>query len=234
MGSNITGSRKRSGLTGVFHGRPHHQEGHGDADGYKDLDQLGHPGVCPVMFINNLHGLAGRVTGECGCQKWRNEKEEGRFCTPKFIKTEIHSPTVRLNSNSVLLNMNIFLLSINFGGWYLHCGMWQFFFFLYIYIFSPVSFSTESINPNTDMLLKSIIALYFIWMGPAGQFHCTILSVCQPDTAANCYMHPLPGQEVVSATFRVTERISWSHTGWLSPTASDFTTNISPTLHAAV
>lgn len=62
-GSNTSGSE----LTGVLHGRPHHQEGHGDTDGYKDLDQLSHPGVRPVTFINNLHGLEGRVMGECGC-----------------------------------------------------------------------------------------------------------------------------------------------------------------------
>lgn len=75
--------RFQSGLTGVLHGRPHHQEGHGDADGYEDLDQLGHPGVRPVMFINNLHGLVGRAMGECGCWKWRN-KEESSFCTPNL------------------------------------------------------------------------------------------------------------------------------------------------------
>lgn len=56
----------RSELTGVFHGRSHHQEGHGDADGYKHLDQLGHPGVRPVTFINNLHGLGG-VMDVGGC-----------------------------------------------------------------------------------------------------------------------------------------------------------------------
>lgn len=50
-----------SKLTGVFHGRSHHQEGHSDTDGYKDLDQHGHPGIHPVTFINNLHGLVGKV-----------------------------------------------------------------------------------------------------------------------------------------------------------------------------
>lgn len=47
-------------LTGVLHGRAHHQEGDADADGDEDLDQLGHPGIRPVTFINNLHGSVGR------------------------------------------------------------------------------------------------------------------------------------------------------------------------------
>lgn len=75
----------RSELTGVFHGRSHHQEGHGDADGYKHLDQLGHPGVRPVTFINNLHGLGG---GD-GCWwmlKMRTQKrKEARFCTLEHL-----------------------------------------------------------------------------------------------------------------------------------------------------
>lgn len=67
----------RSELTGVFHGRSHHQEGHSDADGYKHLDQLSHPGVRPVTFINNLHGLVGRVMDVGGWWKWGHNKEEG-------------------------------------------------------------------------------------------------------------------------------------------------------------
>lgn len=43
-------------LTGVFHGGPHDQEGHGDADGYEHLDELSHPGVRLVALIDDLHG----------------------------------------------------------------------------------------------------------------------------------------------------------------------------------
>ena len=59
----------RGKLTSVFHGRSHHQEGHSDTDGYKHLDQLSHPGVGPVTFIYNLHGLGGKVMDDGGCWK---------------------------------------------------------------------------------------------------------------------------------------------------------------------
>lgn len=41
-------------LTGMFHGRSHDEEGHGDADGDEDLDQLSHPRVRPVTLLNDL------------------------------------------------------------------------------------------------------------------------------------------------------------------------------------
>lgn len=40
--------------TGVFQGRAHHQEGHGDADGDEDLDQFWHPAVGLVTLHDDL------------------------------------------------------------------------------------------------------------------------------------------------------------------------------------
>lgn len=62
----------------MFHGRSHHQEGHGDTDGDEDLDQLSHPGVRPVTFINNLHVMVGRVMDVGGFGKMGTNEEEGR------------------------------------------------------------------------------------------------------------------------------------------------------------
>lgn len=61
----------RAGPTGVLHGRTHHQEGDGNANGNEDLDQLRHPGEAPVTFINNLHGSVGRAEAGVGIGvKW--------------------------------------------------------------------------------------------------------------------------------------------------------------------
>lgn len=38
----------------MFHGRPHHQKGHGDADGDEHLDELSHPPVALVPLNDDL------------------------------------------------------------------------------------------------------------------------------------------------------------------------------------
>lgn len=64
----------------MFHGRSHHQEGDGDTDGDEDLDQLSHPGVRPVMFINNLHVMVGRGVDVGGFGQWGHMRKKGGRC----------------------------------------------------------------------------------------------------------------------------------------------------------
>lgn len=81
-----------SQLTGVLHSRSHNQEGHSDADGYKHLDQLSHPWISPVTFINDLQGMSWGVMDGGGCGKWGHKK---KLNTPSWPKV---TPTWRLIS----------------------------------------------------------------------------------------------------------------------------------------
>lgn len=75
----------------MFHGRSHHQEGHADTDGDEDLDQLSHPGVRPVTFINNLHVMVGRgVMDVGGLGQWgHTRKKGGIFFGLRFVEPQM-------------------------------------------------------------------------------------------------------------------------------------------------